>query len=223
MKKTTKIRTWLCGIAGGIFLLAQPAFAALVDADWQTPGDAHLVLDTGTGLQWLDLSVTANQSYSYVTSNFGPGQIYEGFRVATQTEVIEMWSHAGITNYERVWTTGQYPAVNSLVNRLGPTTMIEPGLFPVATHTIGMIDAGPVSSLGERWAMELTYAPDGESTRTSANFYTWNVDTADEHYSTYLVQAVPLPAGIWLLISGAVGMGTLLLSREKSCKQTCGC
>lgn len=220
MKKMRSIGAKLCGIAGGFFLLVQPAFATLVDADWQAPGDAHLLFDTDTGLQWLDLSVTANQSYNYVTSNFGPGQIYEGFRVATQTEVIEMWSHVGIINYEREWTVGQYSEVRDLVTRLGPTVMIEPGLFPVATHTIGMINAGPVLSADERWAMELTYAPDGESTRTSANFYTWNVNTADDHYSTYLVQAVPLPAGIWLLISGAVGMGMLLLPREKRCKQT---
>jgi hypothetical protein len=90
--------------------------------------------------------------------------------------------------------------------------MIEPGLFPVATHTIGMIDSGPFSSPDERWATELTYAPDGETTRTSVNFYVWNIYAADDHYSTYLVSAVPLPAAIWLMMSGIFGMGAFQLS-----------
>jgi hypothetical protein len=154
-----------------------------------------------------------------VIANLGPGEVYDGFRVATQAEVLDMWSHAGITNYERLWTVGQYPAVNDLVTRLGPTTMVEPGLFPVATHTIGMFEGGPSLPANERWAAELTYAPDGESSRTSVNFYTWNVGVADDHYSTYLVRPVPLPAAIWLLMSGALSIGALQLSHRRRRKR----
>ena len=49
-------------IAGAILFVTQPALAALIDADWQTPGDAKLLLDTSTGMQWLDRSVTVNRS-----------------------------------------------------------------------------------------------------------------------------------------------------------------
>lgn len=41
-------------------LPVQPSFATLADMDWQNPGDTKLMLDTDTGPQWLDLSVTAN-------------------------------------------------------------------------------------------------------------------------------------------------------------------
>ena len=127
-----------------------------------------------------------------------------------------MWSHAAITNYERLWTAGQYPAVNDLVNRMGPTTMIEPGLFPVATHTSGRFDGGPSLPANERWAAELTYAPDGENTRTSVNFYAWDVTAADAHYSPYLVRAVPLPAAIWLLMPGMLSIGAMQLSYRRN-------
>jgi len=203
--------TLLFVTACGILLFGQPVSAALVDQDWMTSGDANLLIDTGTGMRWLDLSVTANQSYNNVAANLGQGGIYEGFRFATQSEVIDLWAHAGITNTERVWVqNGEFQAVKDLVNRLGPTVMIEPGLFTVATHTIGMVEGGPPLSANQRWAMELTYAPDGASIRTSANYYTWDITFADDHYSSYLVQPVPLPASIWLLLSGVFSLYTLM-------------
>ena len=96
--------------------------------------------------------------------------------------------------------------MNDLVTRLGLTTMFEEGLFTIATHTIGMVEGGPALISTERWAMELTYAPDGLSTRTSANYYTWDISVADPHYSTYLVQTVPVPAAVWLFGSGLLGL-----------------
>ncbi len=84
--------------------------------------------------------------------------------------------------------------------------MFESGVFPIATHTIGMAEGGPALPQDSRWAMEITYAPDGLNSRTSANFYTQDVNIAGPHYSTYLVQAVPLPATVWLFGSGLIGL-----------------
>jgi hypothetical protein len=194
----------VCGL--GLFLASQVSGAVLVDRDW-TPGDGKLLYDPSTGLEWLKLSVTANQSFSDVASSLQSGGQYEGFRFATQDEVIGLWGGAGITYIEREWVQiGEHEAVKNLVDRMGATVMFEPGEFPVATHVVGMIDAGPADFPDERWAMELTYAPDELSTRTSANFYTWNIAAADHHYSSYLVQAVPLPATVWLLGSGLLGL-----------------
>jgi hypothetical protein len=202
-KSKTAVALLFCLL--GVGSPAQLTFAAIIDTDWQAPGDAKLMLDTETGLQWLDLSVTANKTYNNVVAKLALGQVYEGFRVATQSEVLTLWSNAGITNNERVWTIGQYQAVRDMVDRLGPTTMYETGLFSIATHTIGMVEGGPPLDSSQRWATELTYAPDGVSTRTSVNYYTWDVGTADMHYSTWLVRPVPLPGAFWLLASGIIG------------------
>ncbi|MBI5461690.1 MAG: hypothetical protein HY941_05840, partial [Gammaproteobacteria bacterium] len=185
-----------------LFLWGSLAHAVVVDQDWRTPGDANVLYDTEAGMRWLDLSVTANLSHDRVVVNLGPGGRFEGFRLATQSEVLTLWANAGITNTERAWVTYQYPAVNDLVTRLGPTVMVEGGLVPVATHTIGMAEGGPPLPANQRWAMEITYAPDGVSTRTSSSYYIWDVSVADMHYSTYLVQSVPLPGTLWLFAPG---------------------
>lgn len=171
-------------------MFSQAAASAIIDQDWQTPGDANILFDTSTNMQWLDLSVTADMSHDAVVANLSYGGIFEGWRLATQNEVLDLWTHAGIINTERNWVTYQYAVVYDLVTRLGPTVMVEPGLFPVATHTIGMVEGGPALPSTERWAMELTYAPDDLSTRTSASHYTWDIGTAEPHYSTYLVQTI---------------------------------
>jgi len=175
-------------------LFSRAVTSAVIDQDWQTSGDSKLLFDTATNMRWLDLSVTADMSHDTVVSNLGVGGLFEGWRLATQNEVLELWNHAGITNTERVWVTYQYSEVNDLVTRLGPTTMFEEGLFNIATHTVGMVEGGLVLTPTERWAMELTYAPDGLNTRTSASHYTWDVGIASLHYSTYLVQTIPMVA-----------------------------
>ena len=185
--------------------------SALIDVDWHAPDDNLIIRDTDTGLDWLDLRVTADLSHSAVQSGLESGGAFYGFRLATQAEVLELWANAGITNNERVWVTAQYSAVKDLVDRLGTTTMFEEGLFPIAKHVIGMAEGGPALTQVERWALELTYAPDENHFRTSAYYYSWDINIADPHYSTYLVRAVPLPAAGWLMGVGLIGLfGTAL-------------
>jgi len=197
-----------------MLMYIQSTIAAMIDQDWQTLGDANVMFDTVTNMRWLDLSITADMSNDTVVTNLGGGGLFEGWRLATQDEVLELWSNAGITNTDRDWVTYQFAEVNDMVNRLGPTTMFEDGPFPIATHTIGMVEGGPSLLSTERWAMELTYAPDGTSTRTSASYYTWDVSIADPHYSTYLVQVVPLPVSAWLFGSGLLGLIGIATKRK---------
>lgn len=141
-------------------VLSVSSNAALIDSDWQATGDNLITQDTTTGLAWLDLSATANVSYDDVVISLETGGAFQGFRIATQVEVLNFWANAGVTNTERSWVTSQFTEVKNLVDRLGPTLMVEAGLFPFATHTIGMADGGPALSQDQRWAMELTYAND---------------------------------------------------------------
>ncbi len=59
-------------------------------------GDQLLTLDTATGLEWLNLTVTANHSYLDVLAGFGGFLGVFGFRYATSTEVGTLYIHAGI-------------------------------------------------------------------------------------------------------------------------------
>lgn len=59
-------------------------------------GDQLLTLDTATGLEWLNLTVTAHHSYLDVLSGFGGFVNVFGFRYATSIEVGRLYANAGI-------------------------------------------------------------------------------------------------------------------------------
>ena len=97
------------------FVLSSNSNAALIDIDWQSANDKHIIRDTDTGLDWLDLSVTAAISHDDVVANLTSGGQFHEFRLANQSEVLTLWQNAGIVNNERVWVTYQFaPVKNSL-------------------------------------------------------------------------------------------------------------
>jgi hypothetical protein len=81
--------------------------------------------DTISGLDWLDVSTSKNQSYNYVSGQFGVGGVYQGYRYATRTEFSNLIS--GFTGIDYAWyglaghhdvPTGTLTKINNL---LGPT------------------------------------------------------------------------------------------------------
>lgn len=66
---------------------ALPASAELVDRDWHTPGDAKITLDTSTCLEWLDVTESAGYSVNSIIAAEQPGEIFAGWRHATEAEV----------------------------------------------------------------------------------------------------------------------------------------
>ncbi len=50
-------------------VLSTSVNSALIDIDWQAPGDSHIIRDTISGLDWLDLSETANLSHKGTSIN----------------------------------------------------------------------------------------------------------------------------------------------------------
>ena len=184
--------------------------ADLIDNNWVINGDAFQfsMIDTSTNLEWLDVSFTYNVSYNFVINNYlAPGGQYEGFRYATTDEVLHLWSQAGITNTQHVWQdVGEWDAAQNLGGRLGTTIL---GELPVSgAHVLGMVEGGPSLPSDQRWVMELSFALDGVSTRTSNEFYARDIALADSHYGSYLVRTsvVPIPSAVWLFGSGLIGL-----------------
>ena len=192
-----------------LFLYSSVASSALVDKDWQTIDDNALLLDTSTGLNWLDLSVTASQSFNDVNAEMAQGGAYEGFRYATKEEVLQLWANAGISDTGFNWqANGEWLAVKDLADRLGTSALFEAvegsNQALIARHALGMVS--DTNQTGLQLVMELSYHPDGANVRTSSNYYFLEPDYSSVHYSSYLVQAVPLPASFWLFASGFVGL-----------------
>lgn len=107
--------------------LASTANAALLSVD-SSFGPNTITRDTPSGLDWLDLTQSTNRSYDDVTTQFGKGGDYVGFRHATVAEVIELWNHAGIPNSFATPVPG--PVVGGLIfgpdtALLGPVTSLQ--------------------------------------------------------------------------------------------------
>ena len=84
-----------------------------VNTDVTTSGDKLAVLDTKTGLEWLNLKETYNNSYSDVTSRLLSD--LEGWRYPTESEVLDFHSRIlGNTNlYLTRWTDSYSGSVSN--------------------------------------------------------------------------------------------------------------
>jgi len=83
-------------LAAVFVLMASGAQATLVEVDHLSFGPNSLTFDTETGLKFLDINLTAGLSFGSITSEFGSGGSFEGFRHATAAELVSLWNSAGI-------------------------------------------------------------------------------------------------------------------------------
>ena len=71
------------------------AKSALLSMDSSFGADT-LTFDTETNLQWLDVPLSTPYTYFEIQIELGSGGIFEGFRLATEEEVLQLWENAGI-------------------------------------------------------------------------------------------------------------------------------
>jgi hypothetical protein len=203
-------------------LLSNYSSAAIISTDWQVEGDGLITHDTDTGLEWLDLTFTANLSYNFVDTQLNVGGLLEGFRYATSAEVFDLLAEWDIV----------FPSTSlGITNTAG----LDPGLIP-ATQYLGNIfcDANctlypygvrgfvnEVRRPGEHYIISAHYLGTGDATY-------YGVDSGyDDEVSTilgsYLVRSasgpaplpqVPLPLSVWLFGSGLLGL--IGVARQKN-------
>ena len=151
------------------------AKAELIAVDDAVFGIGSITRDTGTGLDWLD--VTASQqgrSFIDVNSQFGVGGDFEGFHHASLAEVSQFFTNAGLQVGLFRIAANALPALNLL--SLWGTTHVNPdnllslaltsdpassgfhftaalawciGCFPMAAGEAGGLAAAPSSTFGE--------------------------------------------------------------------------
>ena len=98
-------------------------FASHADLMRRTLDESGLVMnvttDTATGLDWLDMKLTVNQTYDQVRT----GMYYQlGFRHATRAEISTLFTNAG-TPDDNFDTAVTYPTQTvALIDLLGDTT-----------------------------------------------------------------------------------------------------
>lgn len=83
--------------------------ASFVQTDWMTTGDKKAVLDTNTGLEWLRLDQTIGFSVNQNPTFYGAH--FSGWRVATQSEVEQMYLNFFTNQYLHYGISGSTPSL----------------------------------------------------------------------------------------------------------------
>jgi hypothetical protein len=67
-----------------VLVIPRYSTAELQSIDDPVYGVGSITYDTGTGLEWLDLTFSLNMTRSKVTDEFGPEGYFAGFRFASK-------------------------------------------------------------------------------------------------------------------------------------------
>ena len=93
--------------------------SSLISGDSEFGPDT-VTIDTTTGLEWLDWTVTTDISYNDMVLLLAPGQIYDGWRHATNEEVAELFSDYGLQHIDD-YQPNTTPPVDGLIDLIGET------------------------------------------------------------------------------------------------------
>lgn len=96
----------------------------LVELDDDVFGTGAVTLDRHTGFQWLDLTHSVDRSFEQVSSELGAGGDFEGFRFATQQEVIGLWDAARIPDVPGI-SQENYEPMLALQELIGVTRTLD--------------------------------------------------------------------------------------------------
>lgn len=83
------MRNVFLGISFFLSLSCFDLNAAFLKTDVSNVGDAGAVLDSESGLEWLNISYTKGQSLSFVEQRITSGDL-QGWRLPTENEVVDM-------------------------------------------------------------------------------------------------------------------------------------
>lgn len=203
--------------------------AALVSVDWKTAGDNLITRDTVSGLEWLDVTVTAGRSVDDIESNLGVSGELEGWDYATATQA---W---GLLDGACSYISGVSCNTLSIESRIdekyfsfvylqsfwGVTAALGSGNN---IYNVTMFYTSEVSPVNEqrryfgRIEAESFEIADGVYFNNSYYRVNWLASltsSTDPEIGSALVRpsTVPLPAAVWLFGSGIIGL--IGLARRK--------
>jgi hypothetical protein len=203
-----------------VFVAAPSAKASLYLTNDAKFGLNSITVDTSTGLGWLNVSKAAGLSYQQVLSDTQTGGLFSGFRFATEQEVLQLYSSAGLTPSAYGDTAHYYPVSSPLIQTffslVGTTATINglPGIIALSgTSPDGGVGYLAPSVYGWSYAQEY-WVNSGlgvGSTEYGATF-------SDPGVSSWLVESVPEPSAADLLaLAAAAWCGfKLLQGRERA-------
>lgn len=207
--------TLVVGLYFALSLLSSTADATLIEQDFISGnGDGLVTFDSQTGLRWLDLSASAGRSFNEVSTEFGLGGDFEGFRYATNEEILMLWQNAGLVDIDLAgfgnFTEANYIPARNLIDLIGSTSV-----FLSQTTALGISGTPEPLHSQNRFTPQLElleYAqPFTAEARTNGII---NVSYSLSTVGSWLVQPATIPESSTLyLIVG--GFASLVLFRHR--------
>lgn len=191
------------------------ASATLVSADYVNgSGDGWITIDSSTGLKWLDVSLTAGQTFDEVRTGIWYSR---GFRHATIDELKTLFANAGTPDDGFDVTITHPEETLALAQLLGPT-LVNPGRVSVAgflgtdffdeviTQSNYPVGQAFDARLGNIDYLDLTpNGTYGEAHFTGGHPFS---NEADAYYGSFLVSSVPEPTTSALVLLGLIVVAT---------------
>lgn len=172
-----------------LLLVAGSANAALID-------NGTSMIDTATGLKWLDLTQT--QGMSWNTSLASSFVTVEGYTHATETQVITLFTNAGFLTTNNVNNVLNNPAANTLLAYLGCTQFC---------NTVNALGRGFAEWSGAQKTRPNYHMTGLGAGAATTSLLTSNLDLVDPTAGHFLVKVVPVPAAVWLFGSALGALG----------------
>ena len=193
-------------VAAAVVLLvgALPAFASFSTLD-STLGANSIVVDSGTGLEWLRLDATFGMSFEQVVSQMDPGEMFNGFSVASAADVTTLFKDAHVWAPLSPLTSSADLAAGATFGSLfgyfdTGTSLVTQGMTSMVTGPGGFLQQG--IGLGYRPGVSISSFDDAAFSRVAAfdNVGTWLIRT---------VPAVPEPSTYLYLSIGLLAVGVV--------------
>jgi len=199
------MRNWKVTLMATSLVLSSHANAELIN-------HGNFTTDSVTGLDWLDLTQTVNLSYDYVMSQFAAGGEFEGWTLASRSQVLELLDNAGGTGPYEDWSTINNGVVTPLLNLWGDfSTDIQNNSVHFMFDEVNEFNQHRLAYLFD--TTKSTQGLANDLMRIDHGF--WD-GTPSTQVGSALVRAsvVPVPAAIWLFGSGLIGLSVIAKRRR---------
>jgi len=192
-----------------------PVQAALIPTSDAIFGNNSITRDTTTGLEWLDITFSVNQSYNFVSTQFASGGAFAGFRHATDNEVETLFINAGIPNINRASVANIAPAIG-LISLVGATSFQSGNPEAIGiTATVSRFGGG----LRRAGLLDFFFSNGTGVYEASTNSLSYSESFGFDTVGHWLVRttpvtSVPEPFTSYLVLSACASFG-VLTARKK--------